>query len=110
MGLLRRTAIIAVLWSERCTFENLEIQTECFNLLQCDVRIQGVERHGELWMNPIRSVVSSYSFMRHSSQQRRHLRREELSHVPIRHEVLRVYETGALTVVGFGSDHLPDHI
>jgi anti-anti-sigma factor len=30
--------------------------------------------------------------------------------VPIRHEVLRVYETGALTVVGFGSDDLPDHI
>ncbi len=30
--------------------------------------------------------------------------------MPIHHEVLRVYETGALTVVGFGSDDLPDHI
>lgn len=30
--------------------------------------------------------------------------------MPIRHEVLRVYETGPLTVVGFGSDELPDHI
>ena len=30
--------------------------------------------------------------------------------MPIHHEVLRVYETGPLTVVGFGSDELPDHI
>jgi anti-anti-sigma factor len=30
--------------------------------------------------------------------------------VPIHHEVLRVYETGPLTVVGFGSGELPDQI
>jgi anti-anti-sigma factor len=30
--------------------------------------------------------------------------------VPIHHEVLRVYETGALTVVGFGAEELPDYI
>ena len=30
--------------------------------------------------------------------------------MPIHHEALRVYETGALTVVGFGPDELPDHI
>jgi len=30
--------------------------------------------------------------------------------VPIHHDVLRVYETGPLTVVGFGSDELPDRI
>src|SRR5262245_64558366 len=30
--------------------------------------------------------------------------------MPIHHEVLRVYEAGPLTVVGFGSDELPDQI
>lgn len=30
--------------------------------------------------------------------------------MPIRHELLRVYETGPLTVVGFGGDVLPDQI
>lgn len=30
--------------------------------------------------------------------------------MPIHHEVLRVYETGPLTVVGFGGDILPDQI
>jgi len=30
--------------------------------------------------------------------------------VPIHHEVLRVYETGPLTVVGFGAGELPDYI
>jgi anti-sigma B factor antagonist len=30
--------------------------------------------------------------------------------VPIHHEVLRVYETGPLTVVGFGGMEIPDQI
>ncbi len=30
--------------------------------------------------------------------------------MPIHHEVLRVYETGPLTVVGFGPDEIPDYI
>lgn len=30
--------------------------------------------------------------------------------MPIHHDVLRVYETGPLTVVGFGSGELPDHL
>lgn len=30
--------------------------------------------------------------------------------MPIHHDVLRVYETGALTVVGFGTGELPDQI
>jgi anti-anti-sigma factor len=30
--------------------------------------------------------------------------------VPIHHEILRVYETGPLTVVGFGSGELPEYI
>jgi len=30
--------------------------------------------------------------------------------MPIHHDLLRVYETGPLTVVGFGADELPDRI
>ena len=30
--------------------------------------------------------------------------------MPIHHDVLRVYETGPVTVVGFGTDELPDYI
>lgn len=30
--------------------------------------------------------------------------------MPIHHDVLRVYETGPLTVVGFGSGELPDQL
>lgn len=30
--------------------------------------------------------------------------------MPISHEMLRVYEAGPLTVVGFGSDAIPDQI
>lgn len=30
--------------------------------------------------------------------------------MPIHHDLLRVYETGPLTVVGFGGDELPDRI
>jgi anti-anti-sigma factor len=96
-------------WPGNCSFTQFEIQTECFDLSSCSRRIEFIKSAADrLPTNPNRIFVSLSDSLR-PPPKTIHLEGSAVT-MPIHHEVLRVYETGPLTVVGFGSDELPDHI